>query len=305
MKTFIAVDVGGTNTKLGIVKDDKVIARSQFSSPKDYENLKTELVKNIFDLAKNNEVNLLDVVGVGIGFPGLIDEENGVVDNCPALSIVKAPVVKDLQEILKVKVKLCNDANLWTLGEYSYGSAKKYKNVVGVTLGTGIGGGIIINGKLYLGTMSCAGEIGHMQIQINGKPCKCGRKGCFQQYASANALIEQANEMLLKNNLPQLNPSTAVREIFKNVVDKNPLYIKVLDKYISYLAMGLVNVMNVLRPQAIIIGGGIAYFEDCFLEKLIKKCKKLNYGYVNAPSVEIMCSQLKNDAAFLGVTKLF
>ena len=208
------------------------------------------------------------------------------------------------------KVAMTNDANAAALGEAKFGSAKNEQNVVMITLGTGVGGGIIINGKLYEGNHGRGAELGHQVIVLDGVPCSCGRKGCFEQYASATALIRQANEAIKEN------PECKLALSAKNGEELNGKVVfdaeragcttakKVIENYVKYLCEGLINICNVFRPSSIVLSGGIANEGDYLINKVVAYMEKEHYGYLPEMKVNIKIASLGYNSGIIGAASL-
>lgn len=303
---YIGVDVGGTSVKLGLFdKDDNLIARGSFKT-KTIEYLVDDLVKNIKKIFKENNKDIKDLIGIGMGFPGHVDGEAGVVVYSNNLVAHDYPVVQKIQEQINVPVRISNDANVAALGEFTYGKGKGVNNIVFVTLGTGVGGGIIIDGKMLEGKNGAGAEIGHMVISTNGPLCSCGRRGCFETYASASALIRNARIAMTNNPTSKLckavkSPEDLDGKVFFDVLLKGDKVANIVfESYIEDLAEGLTNLANIFRPDAIIIGGGISYRGDVLMEPLQIRLEKMIYGGQWNARVELMVSELKNDAGIYG-----
>ena len=303
---YIGVDVGGTSVKLGLFdKDDNLIARGSFKT-KTIEYLVDDLVKNIKKIFKENNKDIKDLIGIGMGFPGHVDGEAGIVVYSNNLIAHNFPLVQKIQEQINVPVRISNDANVAALGEFTYGKGKGVNNIVFVTLGTGVGGGIIIDGKMLEGKNGAGAEIGHMVISTNGPLCSCGRRGCFETYASASALIRNARIAMSNNPTSKLckavkSPEELDGKVFFDVLLKGDKVANIVfESYIEDLAEGLTNLANIFRPDAIIIGGGISYRGDVLMEPLQIRLEKMIYGGQWNARVELMVSELKNDAGIYG-----
>lgn len=303
---YIGVDVGGTSVKLGLFdKDDNLIARGSFKT-KTIEYLVDDLVKNIKKIFKENNKDIKDLIGIGMGFPGHVDGEAGIVVYSNNLIAHNFPLVQKIQEQINVPIRISNDANVAALGEFTYGKGKGVNNIVFVTLGTGVGGGIIIDGKMLEGKNGAGAEIGHMVISTNGPLCSCGRRGCFETYASASALIRNARIAMSNNPTSKLckavkSPEELDGKVFFDVLLKGDKVANIVfESYIEDLAEGLTNLANIFRPDAIIIGGGISYRGDVLMEPLQIRLEKMIYGGQWNARVELMVSELKNDAGIYG-----
>ncbi len=310
----IGIDVGGTSIK-GCAVNEEGKALDSFSMPLNKGDKGLDIVNNLIKITKEyldfHGYDKSNTLGIGIGIPGSIDSEAGVIDYSNNIDFHNMEIVKMFQEKIDLPVKITNDANAAALGEARFGAGKKFKNIIVLTLGTGVGGGIIINGKLYEGAKGKGAELGHIIISLNGRPCSCGRHGCFEAYASATALVkdtmkameEDQNSIMweIKNENGQVDGRTAFEAAKKG--DKKAL--EVVDNYVSYLGEGMLNYFNIFRPDALILSGGIANQGPFLINKLVKYCQDRDYGYSCTPKVEILVSELGYDSGKIGAASLF
>ena len=251
------------------------------------------------------------IVGIGIGSPGTLDVKNGIVEYANNLGWNQLPVADLMREVLPYPVRLTNDANAAALGEAKYGAGKEYQNIIMLTLGTGVGGGIILNSKLYEGNQGKAGELGHVVVEVDGEQCTCGRKGCLETYASATALIRETKKAMLKNKRSLLWKMCPEIEMvsgkvpFEAAKKGDATAIKVLDNYVKYLGEGILNYCNIFRPNAIVLSGGIANAGDYLFDRVIKYVADRNYGYKMTPEVKILPAKLGYDSGKIGAAALF
>jgi glucokinase len=308
----VGVDIGGMSVKIGIVDNGNIIAKKVIK-PK--TNPQTEFIKiianTINDLIVEAKINKSEIAGVGVGCPGSVDYNDGIVLHSGNLNLKNLNIKQIIEEITKLPCMVGNDADLAALGEVKFGIAKGYSDVIMLTIGTGIGGGIIVNGKLYTGYRGMAGELGHISLFYNGIKCGCGRSGCFEQYASATALIKQTKQaMLLDKNssmwnlvggdIDKVDGITAFSEAKK--CDKTAE--NVVSTFVSYLTEGIMNYCNIFRPQAVIVGGAISNEGSFLLDKIYNYLEKFEYGYPGTSKVEILTANLKNDAGIIGASSL-
>lgn len=307
----IGVDIGGMSIKAGLVKDGKIVSSNRkITAPTAKQSL-DNLVLQINELLSQNSLAEKDIAGIGIGCPGLISSEEGIVDHNSNMKWENFRLVDLLKQSFDVKIKLSNDANVAALGETVYGSAAKYKNAIMLTLGTGVGGGIIIDGKLYEGGFSKGAELGHTVIAYGGEQCGCGRRGCLEAYASATGLIRMT-KTAMENNLDSAMWNYVGGDInkvdgktaFESAKTGDKAAAKVISDYVAYLAEGIMNLANIFRPDVFIIGGGISAEGKYLTDKLKSYCEKYNYGYINAPKFEIVTATLGNDAGIIGAAAL-
>ncbi|MBE6701436.1 MAG: ROK family protein [Ruminococcaceae bacterium] len=289
----LGIDIGGTNIKFGIVDANYSNVKS-YSIPTPTDKGDVYLVEQIIN--KVHEIKKeYDFDRIGIGTPGRINSEEGIVIRASNLPYKNTPIVKMLENEFHLPVKLANDATCAIYGEFYAGFGQKYDNFIMITLGTGVGGGIVLNNKIYMGKNGNAGEIGHIIIKYDGLQCPCGQIGCYEQYASVTALIRQT-KTAIENNPDSLLAKSAGYKIsgrtaFDAMKKGCPVAAKVVDDYINYIAIGIKSLVRIFQPDAIVLGGAISNEGDNLLLPLREK--------VTMP-VEILISNLKNDAGVLG-----
>lgn len=309
----IGVDVGGTVIKAGVVDDQgKIIAFNSVKTNHNVESYINSIIKLIDSVIEKAKITLNQVKGIGFGFPGMVSNEKGKVDYLPNVKgFENVDFVKRIKQRFNVEIRISNDANVATLAEVKYGSAKGVQNAIMLTLGTGVGGGIIIDGKLYEGQDSKGAELGHTTLILGGKQCGCGRKGCLETYVSTKALVEMAKESMQKDKdcvLWQLveGDINALNGIlfFKGLELGDKTVKSVFDLYIEYLSEGILNFCNIFRPEVIILGGGISAQGKVLTDRIEEYCKNRNYGIQGAPQVKIVCAVLGNKAGVIGASAL-
>lgn len=305
----IGIDVGGTNLVAALVDAKGNICKKE-QSPVEHGCTDVELCNRIHQLARSVSDGEVAVTSVGIGIPGLVDSKNGVIVKTPNLPFENTPIRELFQKEWDIPVYLGNDANCAAIGEYHAGAAKGAESVLMVTLGTGIGGGFVYKGKLFEGRYHGAMEIGHMIIEKNGKRCGCGNHGCFEQYASATALIKQVQDCMPNSK------STILRDlcggdantingamIFRAAKIRDQLALSAVDSYTTHLAIGLSNLINILQPEIICLGGGISNApEELLLEPLCKKLRQ--YVFDDSAPMRIERASLGNNAGLIGAALL-
>ncbi|MBR5976576.1 MAG: ROK family protein, partial [Clostridia bacterium] len=243
----IGIDLGGTNIAAGVVGfDNKIVMKASVPTdlPKTPDEIADSIAALVKDVAAKAFVRMDEVSVVGIGTPGAVNAD-GVVENDANLGFVNTPLRAMLEERLGVACRVGNDATCAALGEQIAGAGRGTRDFIAVTLGTGIGGGIVLGGKLLTGVNGAAGEIGHMVIDREGIPCKCGRIGCFEQYASATALVNAAKEVF-----PDV---TCAKDVFDLAHSDNLRALEIIDDYIEYLSDGITNLINIFQPEMICI----------------------------------------------------
>ena len=313
---YIGIDLGGTNIAVGIVDENCNIVRKG-SVPTERKKPFEEIVKAMADLAlklaAEEGLEPSDITQIGVGSPGALNKEKtGIVFASSFPTFRNVSLLDELRKYFpNADVCVENDANAAAYGELIAGAAKGLSHVVIVTLGTGVGGGVIIDKKIFSGFNCAAGELGHMVIDMNGIPCECGRRGCWEVYASATALIKQTKEAATKNpdsaiwevvdgDLERVNGKTAFDAAEKG--DKTAK--EVVDKYIYYLSVGITDVVNLFQPEAVVIGGGVSKQGEVLLQPVREFIAKESYGGT-LPRAEIMTAKLGNDAGIIGAAMLW
>ncbi len=247
--------------------------------------------------------------GVGIGCPGVIDSRNGTVVFAGNLRLKNFPLAKAAEALTGMPVRMTNDANAAALGEVRFGAGKAYDNAVMITLGTGVGGGVIIDGRLFEGYKSAGAELGHMVICEGGRQCTCGRRGCFEAYSSATALMKSTAEAMKKDKNSAMwgkyTPETVTGKTAFEFADTDAAAKAVTDEYVRYLACGLTNVINVFRPRAIILGGGVSEQGERLLKPVREIIEKEIFGGNGYAPVEVVKATLGNKAGAYGAASLF
>lgn len=311
---YIGIDIGGTTIKGGMVTEEGTITyKSAIPTLADApcSSLAKSIADFCIDIADKSGVPMEDVKSIGMGIPGTIDSENGVVLYTNNIDLKNAPIVAEFKKFIDKDVYIDNDANCAALGEFFALGGGKIKDFVAVTLGTGVGGGIIIGGKLFSGFGGGGGEIGHMVIDMGGEDCTCGRKGCWEAYASATALIRQARDAAMANKDSMLfkymeqNDGRLNGEVIWNASKEGDATAKaVTDKYCEYVAQGVVNIINIFRPEVIAIGGGVSKAGDALLNPVKKYAAENHYGVGFSEPSEIVIAKLGNDAGIIGAAFL-
>jgi len=304
MKHYIGVDLGGTNIAAGVVSEKGELIHKDSvptESHRGHEAVIADLTALCKQVIVDSGVDPDSLVSIGIGVPGLFDKDSGVFIYAPNLPIRQVPIRSMLQETFPLPVYLENDANAAAMGESVAGAAKDVAHSVTVTLGTGVGGGIIIDNKILHGAFGGAGEIGHMAINLGGALCGCGRRGCWEAYASASAFVGQAKaaaidhpESLLARDLNSIDG----KMIFEAIEQGDETAKQVLDTYLSYVAIGITTLIDVLQPAKIVIGGGLSAQG----EKILAPIRKLveERAFSGAYQTKLVTAILGNDAGIIG-----
>ncbi len=309
MKYYMGIDIGGANIKVGVVDDNcKLVSSVSVKTNSDggYESVLNSLFDGIDRVIELSGTKMSEIRSIGIGCPGTMDSANGVVLYANNLHWENVPLAKDVEKKYGKKVILENDANVAAYGEYIAGAAKGAKNAVILTLGTGVGAGIIIDGKIYSGSNGAGGEIGHTVIEVDGAECTCGRKGCFEAYASATGLVRLTAEMIAKKpqcrlrELAEADGKISARTAFIAAKLGDPEGTLVVEQYIKYLACGITNVINVFQPDILCIGGGVCNEGDNLLIPLKEQVAKQIYSKNSSKNTEIVICSLANEAGMIG-----
>lgn len=295
----IGIDLGGSHIGIGIVNEkgyviEKSEKRIMEKERKDIKNvIEKYIVEKVNDITKNNQIT-----EIGIAIPGTISEK--MVVKSVNLGLKSYPIVKKLEEKINLPIKIANDCRCAAIAENKYGALKKYSREVFITLGTGIGGAVIINDKV-LDTGELPGcEFGHMIIQKNGLECKCGKKGCFEKYGSMKAFKDNIRKEL---GLDEKTRGQDILDIIRKD-ENNPKIKKVINEYIENLSIGISNIVNIFEPEVIGIGGSFVYFSDILLEKLKNNIIEKEYLFNQRKKINIVQAILGNDAGIIGSTML-
>lgn len=309
----IGIDVGGMSIK-GAAVDSNGRVYEKFSMPFIKGEPGEETIRKLALIVKEYiAANKLEnkIAGIGIGSPGTLDIEKGIVNYANNLGWNELPVADLMNEILPYPVRLTNDANAAALGEAKFGAGKAYETVIMLTLGTGVGGGIIFNGKLYEGNQGKGGELGHSVIVVDGEPCSCGRKGCLEAYASATALIRETKKAMRLNKRSLMWKICPEIELvggkvpFEGAAKGDKSAKEVLENYIKYLGEGILNYCNIFRPNVVVLSGGIANAGAPLFDPLNKYIEERNYGYKATPEVKVVPAELGYDSGKIGAAALF
>ena len=309
----IGIDIGGMSIK-GAAVDSNGRVYEKFSMPFIKGEPGEETIRKLAETVKEYiAANGLEnkIAGIGLGSPGTLDIKNGVVNYANNLGWENLHVADIFHEILPYPVRLTNDANAASLGEAKFGAGKSYDNIIMLTLGTGVGGGIIINGKLYEGNEGKGAELGHSVIVVDGEQCTCGRRGCLETYASATALIRETKKAMHANRrslMWKICPDIDLvggKVPFEAAKQGDKVAIDVLDNYIKYLGEGILNFCNIFRPNVVVLSGGIANAGDYLFDRVNKYIADRNYGYKMTPEVKVVPAELGYDSGKIGAAALF
>lgn len=310
---YIGVDVGGMSVKAGIVDESgKILFKHVVDTGADrtMPEIVHDMATMINDTVKLSGIPVSEISSIGMGIPGVSDQKTGKIVYCTNINLDNAPIADEIHKYLDLPVYLDNDANVAALAEY-YALGGDMPCFVAVTLGTGVGGGVILDGKIFSGFNGIGAELGHIIINENGKECGCGAHGCWEAYASVTALISQTKEAMMsdKNSLMHqivagdlnaVNGKTA----FDAAKQGDKTAQAVVETYLNHVGVGLASLINVFQPNIIAIGGAISKEGDYLLNPLKEYCSKNAYGTAFAPKTQLKIASLGNDAGIIGAAML-
>ena len=305
----VGIDLGGTNIKAGIVNEEnEIIAKGQKKTfaQRSAEEIMKDMEKLVEELLEEHHISKEQVEKVGIGCPGTIDSKTGTVIYSNNIVWENIELGAIMENSLQLPVKVYNDADCAALGETVAGAAKDCNNMILLTLGTGEGGGIILDGKVFDGYYAGGAELGHTTLIAGGEPCTCGRKGCLEAYASATAIIRIAKKKMEQEKeslLHEYNEIDGVA-IFEAAKNNDRAANEAIDEYVMYLAEGIVNFVNIFRPEKVLLGGGISHAGDRLIQPVNEYVKKYCFGGNRTYIPEVMQLKLGNDAGIIGAANL-
>ncbi len=312
---YLGIDLGGTNIAVGIVdENNQIIARASSKTKTDNaEQVADAMAETVYAALKNAGITLNDVPWVGLGSPGTINKSTGIIEFANNLPFKNTPMEEMLSQRLEgKKIYMENDANAAAYGEYMAGALKGADNAIAITLGTGVGGGIIINHKIYSGSNFAGAELGHTVIVVDGRPCTCGRLGCWETYASATGLIKTTKEhmekapkdsalwKLVDGDINKVNGRTAFDAMRQGDAEGKA----VVDEYIKYLSVGIIDMVNIFQPDILCIGGGISNERETLLAPVREYVAKEQYAMNSAKKTVVCRAELGNDAGIIGAALL-
>ncbi len=313
-KIIAGIDLGGTNVYMLLIDSNgKIYGEKHFPTlaEKGPDGVIENIILQLKDVVKKAGFNLKDIWRIGIGSPGPLDSKRGIISgavNLPGWEYVK--LKEKIEKLTGIKTGVDNDANCAIYGEKWLGAGKNFNNIIGLTLGTGIGGGIIIDGKLIRGTNYNAGEIGHMSINPDGIVCKCRAKGCFEQYASASAIANFAKQKIkegkrtiiteiVKGDINKITSKT----VYEALLNNDTLAMEIWDEFIKHLAAGIANMLNIFNPELIIIAGGVINAGDKLFIPLRRAVKKQTFEIIYNVA-KILPAKLGERAGAIGAAGL-
>lgn len=310
---YIGLDVGGTTFKAGVVTEDGRIVHKD-AMPTGIERPYQEIIADMAALCKkvaaDAGIEMSEIKSIGVGVPGLFDNKTGMIPFCTNLGWHDIPFVAEMKKHLDTPVYGDNDATVAGLAESVAGVSAGIKDSVFLTLGTGVGGGIIIDGKPYSGAHGCGSEIGHMMIKMGGELCTCGNYGCFERYASATAIIREARKAIVEYPESSMlaacggDPEKLNAKIVIDAAKAGDAAAKaVFGGYVQALAVGIINIINMLDPEVIVLGGGVSAAGE-FLLNAVREAVKPMVFFKTMPYARIELAQLGNDAGIIGAAML-
>lgn len=307
-KYAIGIDIGGTTVKLGLFSNEGELLYKWEIETRIIDNGKyilPDIAESINLFLENRNISKGDVLGVGVGVPGPV-KNDGTVLGCVNLGWSVINVSKVLGQLLGLSVRVANDANIAALGEMYKGGGKGYKNMIMVTLGTGVGGGVIIDGNVVDGFSGAGGEIGHINVNPHERQsCNCGKKGCLEQYASATGIVKLAKDILRKESCDsklRIIENITAKDVFDLAKEEDILAINIVEKFSAILGRTLANIACVCNPEIFVIGGGVSKAGDILLENVKKYY--LENAFHATTEAKFKLATLGNDAGIFGGAKL-
>jgi len=314
MKYYLGVDLGGTNIVAGVVDENyNILAKHSVPTApsRGFEKVNESIATTAFEAAKKANVDMAQIESIGVGSPGCVDRKTNLLVFSGNLNWSNVPFQAELEKHFDIPVYIENDGNCAALGEVLAGAARDFESACMITLGTGVGGGIIIDKKIFSGSDRLGAEVGHMVLIHDGERCTCGLNGCFEAYASATALIRQINQAIKNHPDSLLNTlcggdlsKVEAKTAFDAMKQGDEVAEKVIDKYISYVATGVGSMMTIFRPEVFLVGGGVSNAGDKLIKPLIEKSSRLTFTRDQAENPPIKLAQLGNDAGIIGAAML-
>ena len=310
---YIGIDVGGMSIKAGVVDENGNILVKK-SCPTRGERGYVAMIRDMANLAeqvtKESGHESSEVQSIGVGIPGIMDQRTGMVPFCTNLSWHDVPILQEFRKYTDKPVFVDNDATAAALAESVKGVSKDTSSCVFVTLGTGVGGGVIMNGKVFTGAHGVATEIGHMVTVAGGHPCSCGKRGCWERYASASALIRDGRVLCAENPRCRLMEhvdgnilSITAKDVINLAMAGDPDCRAIFENYVYHLVLGLTNLINVYDPEIIVLGGGVSHCGD-FLLNAVRALLPKYVFFKSMPYARVELARLTNDTGIIGAAML-
>ena len=308
-RVYLGIDIGGTAAKFGLVNGEGVMISEVLEYPVKFDDYETPIIETVVKSAKEfmskNNKTFFDINGIGVSATGGINYKLGIVEG--SAGHIKnwkgTNIKKRLEAEFGMNTAVLNDANAAALGEMWKGAAKGRENVVVMTIGTGVGGGIIVDSKILLGSKGFAGEIGHIPVNVDGEKCSCENTGCIEHYGSTSALVRNIKNAVISGEIIGINEDEIDgRLIFKQVSAGNKVVIKYVDEWINYISAALVGLVHTFNPEMVILGGGVSKQKKLFVDKV--RDKVLNGVMDNfAQDLRVEAAELGNNAGIIGAVK--
>lgn len=309
---YIGFDVGGMSVKCGIVDENgKILSKRSFATKPERgaDALIEEMAHTYRAMIEDEGIAAENIGGIGAGIPGTTNSKTGIVSCAANIYWRNVPFAQEMQKLTGKPASASNDANCAALAEQMFGSGKGYDNAVMVTLGTGVGSGIVIDGKLFEGVDSLGAEVGHMVIIVGGRQCNCGRRGCWEAYASTTALIHMTKKAIenspitLMRDIAKKEGEVNGKVVFQAAREGDRIALDVLDNYVKYVGEGLCNLANILHPNVFIIGGGISAEGEFLIKPIQHYLDSKCYGG-STSGIEVVQAKLGNNAGIIGAAAL-
>lgn len=306
---YLGIDIGGTAVKFGLVDEDGTMVSKVSEYPVRFDNYETPIIETVVKSARlfmeANNKDFTEIAGIGVSATGGINSKLGIVEGSAGhIKNWEGTNIKArLESEFGVNTEVLNDANAAALGEMWKGAAIGKENVVVMTIGTGVGGGIIVDSKILLGRKGFAGEIGHIPVNVDGEDCSCGNKGCIEHYGSTSALVRNVKEAVISGEIKGIEAGKVDgRLIFKEVAAGNDTVKKYVDEWISYISATLVGLVHIFNPEMIILGGGVSRQKELFVDKVRER---VLHGVMSnfAIGLTVEAAKLGNDAGIIGAVR--
>ena len=307
-RVYLGIDIGGTAAKFGLVNGEGVMISEVLEYPVKFDDYETPIIETVVKSAKEfmskNNKTFFDINGIGVSATGGINSKLGIVEG--SAGHIKnwkgTNIKKRLEAEFGMNTAVLNDANAAALGEMWKGAAKGRENVVVMTIGTGVGGGIIVDSKILLGSKGFAGEIGHIPVNVDGEKCSCENTGCIEHYGSTSALVRNVKNAVISGEITGIKEEVDGRLIFKEVAAGNRAVIKYVDEWINYISAALVGLVHTFNPEMVILGGGVSKQKELFVDKVRDKAL---HGVMHnfAQDLRVEAAELGNNAGIIGAVK--
>lgn len=310
---YVGIDIGGMTIKAGLVNEKgEILAKKSCDTNPEREN--SELIADMYalcvDLAQNYGIEIGEIKGIGMGSPGTVNSKKGVITYAANLNFKNVNIIKEFSKYTKIPVYVNNDANCAAYGEAKFGIGLGAKNAIFITLGTGVGTGFIVDGKILEGKDGAGAEGGHICIKMAGEKCTCGEKGCWEAYASATALIRITNKAMgkspdsLMHKIASEHGKVSGKTAFLAYKQGDKAATRVVKQYVKNVSAGLITLVNIFRPDIIMIGGGVSHEGEYFIKMIERPVRRNAFGGKHNKVCPIVSASLGNDAGIVGAAAL-